>query len=114
MRFGKRLFFPLCGFYASAIARVLHHFDLRADAQVSECRAAGGRKGCLLSVVVLGRERRPARRGGVTNKKRKRWLAPFRGKVPATFLWRSLRSRRWESSRHRAAGARGPDPRRPV
>lgn len=45
---------PLCGFYASAIARVLHHFDLRADAKVSECRAAGGRKGCLLSVVVLG------------------------------------------------------------
>jgi hypothetical protein len=45
---------PLCGFYASAIARVLHHFDLRADAQVSECRAGGERKGCLLSVVVLG------------------------------------------------------------
>ena len=45
---------PLCGFYASAIGRVLHHFDLRADAKVSECRAAGGRKGCLLSVVVLG------------------------------------------------------------
>ena len=38
---------PLCGFYASAIGRVLHHFDLRADAKVSECRAAGGRKGCL-------------------------------------------------------------------
>lgn len=46
--------FPLCGFYASAIARVLHHFDLRADARVSECRAGGARKGCLLSVVVLG------------------------------------------------------------
>jgi hypothetical protein len=45
---------PLCGFYASAIARVLHLCDLRADARVSECRAAGGRKGCLLSVVVLG------------------------------------------------------------
>ena len=45
---------PLCGFYASAIARVLHHFDLRADARVSECRAGGARKGCLLSVVVLG------------------------------------------------------------
>jgi hypothetical protein len=45
---------PLCGFYASAIGRVLHHFDLRADAKVTECRAAGNRKGCLLSVVVLG------------------------------------------------------------
>lgn len=45
---------PLCGFYASAIGRVLHHFDLRADAKVTECRAAGDRKGCLLSVVVLG------------------------------------------------------------
>ena len=46
--------FPLCGFYASAIARVWHHFDVRADARVSECRAGGARKGCLLSVVVLG------------------------------------------------------------
>ena len=43
---------PLCGFYASAIARVLRLFALRADARVNECRAAGGRKGCLLSVVV--------------------------------------------------------------
>jgi len=43
---------PLCGFYASAIARVLQQFELRADARVNECRAAGGRKGCLLSVVV--------------------------------------------------------------
>jgi hypothetical protein len=43
---------PLCGFYAAAIARVLQLFALRADAQVRECRAAGGRQGCLLSVVV--------------------------------------------------------------
>jgi hypothetical protein len=44
---------PLCGFYAAAIARVLQHFALRADASVNECRAAaGGRKGCLLRVVV--------------------------------------------------------------
>jgi hypothetical protein len=27
-------------------------FAIDADARVSECRAAGGRKGCLLSVVV--------------------------------------------------------------
>jgi hypothetical protein len=45
--------FPLCGFYAAAIARVLHQFELRADASVNECRAAAGsRKGCLLRVTV--------------------------------------------------------------
>jgi hypothetical protein len=43
---------PLCGFYASAIGRVLHLFALRGDPRVSECRAAGTRDGCLLSVVV--------------------------------------------------------------
>jgi hypothetical protein len=43
---------PLCGFYASAIGRVMELFELRADASVTECRAGGGRKGCLLSVVV--------------------------------------------------------------
>jgi hypothetical protein len=45
---------PLCGFYAAAIARVLGLFGLRAEARVTECRAAGGRKGCLMSVVVQG------------------------------------------------------------
>jgi hypothetical protein len=45
---------PLCGFYASAIARVLQLFALRADARVNECRAGGARKACLLSVVVSG------------------------------------------------------------
>jgi hypothetical protein len=43
---------PLCGFYAAAIARVLQQFALRADARVNECRASGGRKGCLLRVVL--------------------------------------------------------------
>jgi hypothetical protein len=43
---------PLCGFYAAAIGRVMQLFDIRADANVTECRAGGGRKGCLLSVVV--------------------------------------------------------------
>jgi hypothetical protein len=43
---------PLCGFYAAAIARVLQLFALHANAQVSQCRAAGGSKGCRLSVVV--------------------------------------------------------------
>lgn len=45
---------PLCGFYASAIVRVLQLFAVRADARVSECRAAGGGKGCTMSVVVDG------------------------------------------------------------
>lgn len=43
---------PLCGFYAAAIARVLHLFGLRVDARVTECRAAGRRKGCLMAVVL--------------------------------------------------------------
>jgi hypothetical protein len=45
---------PLCGFYAAAIARILHHFSLRAEARVDECRAAGAQKGCHMSVVVQG------------------------------------------------------------
>jgi bacteriochlorophyll 4-vinyl reductase len=45
---------PLCGYYAAAIARVLQHFSLRADARVNECRASGARKGCHLLVKVLG------------------------------------------------------------
>ncbi len=47
-------FLPLCGFYASAIARVLHLFALRAEARVNECRAAGGRKACVLRVELQG------------------------------------------------------------
>jgi hypothetical protein len=44
---------PLCGFYASAIVRVLQQFSLQADAQVNECRAASATsKGCVMSVVV--------------------------------------------------------------
>jgi hypothetical protein len=45
---------PLCGFYASAVGRLMHLLALNAEARVSECRAAGRRKGCLLSVVVNG------------------------------------------------------------
>ena len=44
--------FPLCGFYAAAVAGVLQQFGLRAEARVAECRAAGGRKRCLLRVDV--------------------------------------------------------------
>jgi hypothetical protein len=28
-------------------------FDVAAEARVSECRASGGRKGCVLSVTLL-------------------------------------------------------------
>ncbi|MEO6239599.1 MAG: hypothetical protein ABIQ52_21595 [Vicinamibacterales bacterium] len=46
---------PLCGFYASGIARVLQLFDVSAEAQVSECRASGARRSCLVSVTLAGR-----------------------------------------------------------
>jgi hypothetical protein len=45
---------PLCGFYAAAIARVLHLFGLKAAAQVHECRATSRGKGCQLTVDVGG------------------------------------------------------------
>jgi len=43
---------PLCTFYASAIERLMELFALRADAQVLECRAAGVRRGCVLTLSV--------------------------------------------------------------
>jgi hypothetical protein len=43
---------PLCGFYASAIARVLQLFDVSAEARVNECRASGARRGCVVSVTL--------------------------------------------------------------
>jgi hypothetical protein len=46
---------PLCTFYASAIGGVLKLFDVAAEARVTECRAAGGQRGCLLSVALSGR-----------------------------------------------------------
>ncbi len=46
---------PLCGFYASAIARVLQLLDVPADVRVSHCRASSGQKGCLLSGTLNGR-----------------------------------------------------------
>ena len=45
---------PLCGFYAAGISRLLQLFDVSADARVNECRAAGGQKGCVLSVTLTG------------------------------------------------------------
>ena len=46
---------PLCTFYASAIDGVLKLFEVTADTRVTECRAAGGQRGCVLSVSLNGR-----------------------------------------------------------
>ena len=46
---------PLCTFYVSAIGGVLRLFDVPADARVTECRAAGGQRGCVLSIALAGR-----------------------------------------------------------
>ena len=44
---------PLCGFYASAIARLLQLYRVEADARISQCRASvAGQKGCVLSVTL--------------------------------------------------------------
>ena len=43
---------PLCGFYAAAFERLMELFALKADAQVVECRAAGVRRGCTLTLSV--------------------------------------------------------------
>jgi hypothetical protein len=43
---------PLCGFYAAAFARVLQLCALSADARVAQCRAASGRKGCMMLVTT--------------------------------------------------------------
>jgi hypothetical protein len=47
---------PLCGFYASAIERILHLYEIPADVRVNQCRAAAlGQRGCLLSASLSGR-----------------------------------------------------------
>jgi hypothetical protein len=46
---------PLCGYYATAITRVLQLLAIGAEGQVLECRASGGRRGCSLSITVGGK-----------------------------------------------------------
>jgi hypothetical protein len=46
---------PLCTFYASAIGSVLKLFDVAAEVRVTECRAVGGQRGCVLAVELSGR-----------------------------------------------------------
>jgi bacteriochlorophyll 4-vinyl reductase len=43
---------PLCGFYAAAIEGVLKLFDVTAEANLHECRAAGAARGCQLSLTL--------------------------------------------------------------
>jgi hypothetical protein len=43
---------PLCGFYASAISKILDLFGVPAEARLDTCRAAGGGSGCTMSVAV--------------------------------------------------------------
>jgi hypothetical protein len=42
---------PMCVFYCAAVERFLHHFDLDAHVQITECRAFGGND-CALSVSI--------------------------------------------------------------
>ena len=43
---------PLCTFYASAIGTVLRLYDVTAEVRVTECRAAGRQRSCVLSVAL--------------------------------------------------------------
>jgi len=49
--------FPLCGYYGTAMARVLELFAVPVDVRLLECRASGARRGCTMS---LSAERPPA------------------------------------------------------
>jgi bacteriochlorophyll 4-vinyl reductase len=42
---------PLCEFYASAIRRLMHLFNLQVDVDTERCRAAGGGQ-CVMTVLV--------------------------------------------------------------
>lgn len=42
---------PLCLYYASAINRLMHLFQLEADIQTDRCRATGGGR-CVMSLLV--------------------------------------------------------------
>jgi bacteriochlorophyll 4-vinyl reductase len=42
---------PLCEFYAAAIRRLLHLFNLQVDVGITHCRATGAKQ-CLMSITV--------------------------------------------------------------
>ena len=43
---------PLCGFYVSAIGRMLEQFAVPVDTRIETCRGAGGTQGCHMAVAV--------------------------------------------------------------
>jgi hypothetical protein len=43
---------PLCGYYASAISRVLEMFAVPATTRVVECRSSGSKRGCSISLAL--------------------------------------------------------------
>src|SRR5262245_56892212 len=57
--------YPLCGFYAAALARLLLLFELRARTEVVTCRGTGERT-CLLKVALFNGESEEAAESGVT------------------------------------------------
>jgi len=44
--------FPMCVFYAAAVERFLHHFDLDAQVRITECRAHGSSSDCTIAVSI--------------------------------------------------------------
>lgn len=49
---------PLCDFYASAIRRLMHLFNILVDVDTDRCRATGGGQ-CLMSVQIRQRSTTP-------------------------------------------------------
>ncbi|MBI4886961.1 MAG: hypothetical protein HY824_07705 [Acidobacteria bacterium] len=47
----ERVARPLCEFYAAAIRRFMHLFDLEVDVEITQCRATGAGQ-CLMVVTV--------------------------------------------------------------
>jgi hypothetical protein len=43
---------PLCGFYAAVITWVLEFFAVPSDVLLTECRGAGARRGCTITVEL--------------------------------------------------------------
>jgi len=46
--------FPLCGYYATAMARVLELFAVPVEIRLLACRASGGHRGCTLTLSTPG------------------------------------------------------------
>jgi len=44
--------FPLCGYYGTAMARVMELFNVPVDVHLVECRASGAQRGCSLTLAA--------------------------------------------------------------